>query len=203
MSARVGLGFDVHRLVPGRRCVLGGVELPHPSGPLGHSDGDAVLHALRREGKLRSLGLVQLTRIDGTDSGPLTLKGAVYSVLLRPLQDEEDVLASFLEPTAPPSLTGDDYPHLAADIGILQRVLRSALARREPGVNILLYGPPGTGKTELARKLDDALDICGKYEAKLTITGRDTGATGHDFAAYVLETMRDPQLSAKLAAYRG
>ena len=43
---RVGTGFDLHRLVPGRRCVLGGVELPHPAGPEGHSDGDAVLHAL-------------------------------------------------------------------------------------------------------------------------------------------------------------
>lgn len=43
---RVGLGFDVHRLAEGRPCVLGGVVLPHPSGPLGHSDGDAVLHAV-------------------------------------------------------------------------------------------------------------------------------------------------------------
>ncbi len=45
-SFRVGCGFDVHRLVAGRPCVLGGVELPHPAGPLGHSDGDAVLHAV-------------------------------------------------------------------------------------------------------------------------------------------------------------
>ena len=46
MKTRVGLGFDVHKLVPGRRCVLGGVRFDHPSGPEGHSDGDAVLHAL-------------------------------------------------------------------------------------------------------------------------------------------------------------
>jgi 2-C-methyl-D-erythritol 2,4-cyclodiphosphate synthase len=46
MNSRVGLGFDVHRLVPGRACVLGGVRFDHPSGPEGHSDGDAVLHAL-------------------------------------------------------------------------------------------------------------------------------------------------------------
>ncbi len=45
-DVRVGTGFDVHRLVAGRPCVLGGVELPHPAGPLGHSDGDAVLHAI-------------------------------------------------------------------------------------------------------------------------------------------------------------
>ncbi len=46
MSMRVGLGWDVHRLVAGRPCVLGGVTLEHPAGPAGHSDGDAVLHAL-------------------------------------------------------------------------------------------------------------------------------------------------------------
>jgi len=43
---RVGTGFDVHRLEAGRRCVLGGVEIDHERGPRGHSDGDAVLHAL-------------------------------------------------------------------------------------------------------------------------------------------------------------
>jgi 2-C-methyl-D-erythritol 2,4-cyclodiphosphate synthase len=46
MKLRVGLGFDVHRLVAGRPCVLGGIELPHDTGPAGHSDGDAVLHAI-------------------------------------------------------------------------------------------------------------------------------------------------------------
>ncbi|MEE8468699.1 MAG: 2-C-methyl-D-erythritol 2,4-cyclodiphosphate synthase [Planctomycetota bacterium] len=46
VTQRVGLGFDVHRLVEGRPCILGGVEIPHPKGPSGHSDGDAVLHAL-------------------------------------------------------------------------------------------------------------------------------------------------------------
>ena len=45
-SIRVGVGYDVHRLEDGRPCILGGVTLPHPSGPTGHSDGDAVLHAL-------------------------------------------------------------------------------------------------------------------------------------------------------------
>ncbi|MCP3918203.1 MAG: 2-C-methyl-D-erythritol 2,4-cyclodiphosphate synthase [bacterium] len=43
---RIGLGFDVHRLVAGRPCILGGVTIDHPTGPSGHSDGDAVLHAV-------------------------------------------------------------------------------------------------------------------------------------------------------------
>jgi 2-C-methyl-D-erythritol 2,4-cyclodiphosphate synthase len=46
VNVRVGLGFDVHRLVEGRPCKLGGIVLPHGKGPLGHSDGDAVLHAI-------------------------------------------------------------------------------------------------------------------------------------------------------------
>ncbi len=43
---RIGHGYDVHRLVPGRRLVLGGVEIPYGAGLLGHSDADAALHAL-------------------------------------------------------------------------------------------------------------------------------------------------------------
>jgi len=44
---RIGFGLDRHQLVPGFRCVLGGVEFPDcPAGPHGHSDGDAVCHAL-------------------------------------------------------------------------------------------------------------------------------------------------------------
>ena len=43
---RIGQGFDVHPLVPGRKLVLGGVTIPHEKGLLGHSDADALLHAI-------------------------------------------------------------------------------------------------------------------------------------------------------------
>ena len=43
---RIGNGYDVHRLVEGRRLMLGGVEVPHTKGVLGHSDGDVLLHAI-------------------------------------------------------------------------------------------------------------------------------------------------------------
>lgn len=45
-APRIGIGEDRHRLVAGRRCVLGGVEIPSDVGPVGHSDGDALLHAV-------------------------------------------------------------------------------------------------------------------------------------------------------------
>lgn len=44
--ARVGIGYDLHRLEPGRRLILGGVEIAAERGPVGHSDGDALAHAL-------------------------------------------------------------------------------------------------------------------------------------------------------------
>lgn len=43
---RIGQGYDVHRLVPERRLILGGVEIPHTCGLLGHSDADVLLHAV-------------------------------------------------------------------------------------------------------------------------------------------------------------
>jgi len=46
MELRTGIGYDIHRLVEGRRLVLGGVEIPYIMGLLGHSDGDALLHAV-------------------------------------------------------------------------------------------------------------------------------------------------------------
>lgn len=44
--ARVGIGYDIHRLVKGRKLFLGGVEVPYTKGLLGHSDSDVVLHAV-------------------------------------------------------------------------------------------------------------------------------------------------------------
>lgn len=46
MNFRIGEGWDVHALVPGRKLILGGVEVPHTLGLLGHSDADVLLHAI-------------------------------------------------------------------------------------------------------------------------------------------------------------
>jgi 2-C-methyl-D-erythritol 2,4-cyclodiphosphate synthase len=43
---RIGHGFDVHALVAGRRCIIGGVDIPHDRGLAGHSDADVLLHAI-------------------------------------------------------------------------------------------------------------------------------------------------------------
>jgi 2-C-methyl-D-erythritol 2,4-cyclodiphosphate synthase len=43
---RTGIGYDLHRLAEGRKLILGGIEIPFTKGPVGHSDGDALAHAI-------------------------------------------------------------------------------------------------------------------------------------------------------------
>ena len=79
MNIRVGLGFDLHRLVSGRPCILGGITFDHDKGPDGHSDGDAVLHAIS-DALLGAAGLDDLgTLFPDTDE---EWKGADSAALL-------------------------------------------------------------------------------------------------------------------------
>ena len=57
------------------------------------------------------------------------------------------------------------------------------------------------GYADRAKKLDMALDICGQYEKKLVMTGRSTGASGADYANYVMETLSDPKLEERWIAF--
>jgi 2-C-methyl-D-erythritol 2,4-cyclodiphosphate synthase len=61
VSVRIGLGYDIHPLVAGRKFVLGGVTLPFDKGPMGHSDGDCLYHALT-DAVLGALGLGDIGR---------------------------------------------------------------------------------------------------------------------------------------------
>ncbi len=58
------------------------------------------------------------------------------------------------------------------------------------------------GFTDRGKKLEMALDICGNYEKKLVVTGRDTGAKGSEFADYLMETIQDPKLEEKWQGYQ-
>jgi 2-C-methyl-D-erythritol 2,4-cyclodiphosphate synthase len=79
MNIRIGEGWDVHALVPGRKLILGGVEIPHTSGLMGHSDADVLLHAIT-DAVLGAAGLGDIGRhFPDTDA---QFKGADSSVLL-------------------------------------------------------------------------------------------------------------------------
>jgi isocitrate dehydrogenase (NAD+) len=58
------------------------------------------------------------------------------------------------------------------------------------------------GYTERSKKLEMALDICAQYEQKMKVTGRDSGVTGEEFAEYIMETIKDPNLEEKWESYK-
>lgn len=77
---RIGEGWDVHALVPGRKLIIGGVHIPHPQGLLGHSDADVLLHAIT-DALLGAAALGDIGRhFPDTDE---RFKGADSSVLLK------------------------------------------------------------------------------------------------------------------------
>jgi hypothetical protein len=57
------------------------------------------------------------------------------------------------------------------------------------------------GHPNLAERVDMALEVCGQYERKVRITGRDTGVTGGEYGRYVVETISDPKLKDKWQGY--
>jgi 2-C-methyl-D-erythritol 2,4-cyclodiphosphate synthase len=80
MNMRIGEGWDVHALVPGRKLILGGVEIAHTAGLMGHSDADVLLHAIT-DAVLGAAGLGDIGRhFPDTDA---QFKGADSRVLLQ------------------------------------------------------------------------------------------------------------------------
>jgi 2-C-methyl-D-erythritol 2,4-cyclodiphosphate synthase len=81
---RFGMGYDVHKLVEGRKLILGGVEVPHTLGLLGHSDADVVLHAIE-DALLGAAALGDIGRHfpDNDDS----YKGISSMILLEKVRD--------------------------------------------------------------------------------------------------------------------
>ena len=77
---RIGHGYDVHRLVEGRKCIIGGVEIPYEKGLLGHSDADVLLHAVM-DAVLGAMAAGDIGKLF-PDNDP-TYKGADSLVLTR------------------------------------------------------------------------------------------------------------------------
>lgn len=119
---RIGNGFDVHRLVEGRRCVICGVDIPHSRGLLGHSDADVALHALADA----LLGAAALGDIGKhfPDSDP-EWKGADSRMLLR--QVARLVAAEGLRPVNVDITIIAQEPKMAPHIGQMRENVASDL----------------------------------------------------------------------------
>jgi SpoVK/Ycf46/Vps4 family AAA+-type ATPase len=87
----------------------------------------------------------------------------------------DKLLAGLGREAPPPELERADYPHLAGDVDLMISYLRTALARRRKGVNILLHGMPGSGKTQLARLLGRELGVT-PYEVETSDADGDASS---------------------------
>jgi SpoVK/Ycf46/Vps4 family AAA+-type ATPase len=113
-----------------------------------------VGEALRAGSRLERIGMVEnlISEHNITDLADLMkVSEKLPPVLMREYSSQSELMAVFTRPATRSMLTAKDFGYVSEDVQLLCALLREAVARKEPGVNILLYGPPGTGKTELAR----------------------------------------------------
>ncbi|HEY7466918.1 MAG TPA: isocitrate/isopropylmalate family dehydrogenase [Dehalococcoidia bacterium] len=102
--------------------------------------------------------------------------------------------------TAGSANLGKAYAMFEAIHGSAPRMVNEGRAQYANPTSMIVAGKmllDHMGYADRAKKLDMALDICGQYEKKLVMTGRDTGATGADYANYVMETLQDPKLEER------
>jgi SpoVK/Ycf46/Vps4 family AAA+-type ATPase len=121
-----------------------------------------VGEALRAGSRLERIGLVEnlISEHNITDLADLMkVSEKLPPVLMREYRDQSELMAVFTRPSAKSALTLDDFGFVDEDARVLRALLRNAIDRKEPGVNVLLYGPPGTGKTELAKVVAQAAGL--------------------------------------------
>ena len=151
MNFRIGEGWDVHALVPGRRLVIGGVEVPHHMGLLGHSDADVLLHAIT-DALLGAAALGDIgSHFPDTDA---RFKGADSVVLLT--EAARRVRAAGYEIGNVDSTVVAQAPRLAAHIPAMRERIAAALGLQGDQVNVKAktaerLGPVGQGLAMEAR----------------------------------------------------
>lgn len=151
MNFRIGEGWDVHALVPGRKLVIGGVEIAHSTGLLGHSDADVLLHAIT-DALLGAAALGDIgTHFPDTDAA---FRGADSVVLLT--EAARRVRAQGYEIGNIDSTVVAQAPRLAAHIPAMRERIANALALAVGQVNVKAktaerLGPVGQGLAMEAR----------------------------------------------------
>ena len=138
--ARVGYGLDVHALVPGRRLMLGGIEVPFARGLAGHSDADVVLHAVA-DALLGAAGLGDIGRhFPDTDEA---FKDADSAVLLARVR--EMICAAGFGPVNVDVTIVAQEPRLALHLPRMQQRIAGVLGMAENAVNVKATTTEGLG----------------------------------------------------------
>ena len=150
---RIGEGWDCHALVPGRKLIIGGVEVPHNMGLLGHSDADVLLHALI-DALLGAAGLGDIgTHFSDTDS---KFKGADSIELL--VETARLIAEGGYKIGNIDSTVIAQAPKLASHIPAMRQRIADALALNISQVNVKAktaekLGPVGQGLSMEARAI--------------------------------------------------
>lgn len=121
-----------------------------------------VGEALRGGSRLERIGLVEnlISEHNITDLADLMkVSEKLPPVLMREYRNKAELMAVFTRPANKSTLAPRDFHFVSDDVQVLVNLLKNAIARKEPGVNVLLYGPPGTGKTELAKVVAQAAQL--------------------------------------------
>lgn len=139
-ATRTGIGFDTHRLEMGRRLRLGGVDIPSPRGLAGHSDADALVHAMM-DALLGAAGLGDIGTL--FPPGDPAYAGANSLALLGRVSDL--VAAAGWRPVHLDSILIAEAPYLAPYIPEMRRQIAEALRLPEPGVSIKATTAEGMG----------------------------------------------------------
>jgi 2-C-methyl-D-erythritol 2,4-cyclodiphosphate synthase len=137
---RVGQGFDTHRLAPGRRLWLGGVEVPHERGLAGHSDGDVLLHAVT-SALLGALGQGDLGR--HFPSSDPALAGIASAELVR--RAMQKVRGAGLAVGNLDATVVAQEPRLAPHLAAMQERLAELLGVEAERVNVKVTSTDGLG----------------------------------------------------------
>ncbi|MBD9403326.1 MAG: 2-C-methyl-D-erythritol 2,4-cyclodiphosphate synthase [Comamonas sp.] len=131
MNFRIGEGWDTHALVEGRKLIIGGVEVPHDKGLLGHSDADVLLHAIT-DAVLGAAGLGDIGR--HFPDTAVEFKGADSFVLLQ--EATRRVREKGWEIGNIDSTVIAQQPKLAPHIPLMQKRIAQALGVTEEQVNV-------------------------------------------------------------------
>ncbi len=152
---RVGIGYDVHRLVPDRELVLGGVKIPYEKGLLGHSDADVLIHAIC-DALLGALGLGDIGRhfpdTDAQYQGISSVKLLQHCVKL--MQAQHYAVGNV------DSVIIAQKPRLSGYIETMRATLAQALETEPEHVNVKATTTEGLGFTGTGEGIAAEAVVC-------------------------------------------
>ncbi|MGB7433904.1 MAG: 2-C-methyl-D-erythritol 2,4-cyclodiphosphate synthase [Candidatus Acidiferrum sp.] len=147
MSVRCGIGYDLHRLAEGRKLIIGGIEVPFDKGPVGHSDGDVLAHAIC-DAVLGAAGLGDIgTHFPDNDPKWKGADSLLFLQHVRKLLDQDRLSIAYID-----AVVILERPKLGPHFPKMREALATAL------------GVPAD-KIHLKAKTNEGVDAVGRGEA--------------------------------------